>query len=412
MIDNHIAYNGETEEAYLWKLGSAKELGLIDLDWKDIADLMNKYFRADESEYRTEAAYRKPYQQAKRFFDRGVFSDFAETKYISELREAKEELAKERYKISTEKLEYNKFKREEARDELILEKIEKAVKALDSYKVPVFEPLPKTSNEKPKEWVLTFADAHYGIEFEVPNLNGGTINVYNPEIFEQRMQDLFNKTVRAIKLYNITKLNIWELGDGLQGILRLNSQLMKLRFGIIDSAINYGNILGKWLNDLSKYADIEFQMVADSNHNQLRICNAPKNAFPEENMSKVILAVIKARLANNSNIKIKENPTGFNFINLLGYNILGVHGELKNVVRSVGDFSVAYNTPINYIVGAHIHHAKEEEVGIDYEYITIPSLIGVDPYAMSLVRTSRAGAKLIGFTKGEGKTTEETFRLN
>ena len=153
-------------------------------------------------------------------------------------------------------------------------------------------------------------------------------------------------------------------------------------------------------------------MVKDSNHNQLRICGAPKNAFPEENISKVIMAVIEAKTSTNPRIKIIKNATGFNFTNISGYNILGVHGELKNIVKSVGDFTVAYNTPINYIIGAHVHHAKEEEVGIDYECITIPSIIGVDPYGMSLVKTSRAGAKLIGFVEQKGKTTEETIRLN
>ena len=64
---------------------------------------------------------------------------------------------------------------------------------------------------------------------------------------------------------------------------------MKLRYGIIDSSIMYANYLANWLNDLTQYVHVNFQMVIDSNHNQLRICGAPKNAFVEENMSKVML---------------------------------------------------------------------------------------------------------------------------
>ena len=63
----------ETEAQYLWRIGNAKDKGLIDIGWDEIADIMNREFRADESEYRTEASYRKPYQQAKRFADAGVF---------------------------------------------------------------------------------------------------------------------------------------------------------------------------------------------------------------------------------------------------------------------------------------------------------------------------------------------------
>ena len=409
-FNGEYAYNGETEEIYLWKLGQAKDQGLIDISWEDIADQMNKIFRREESEYRTEAAYRKHYQQAKKFYEKGAFSDFDEKEYINELKQAKDELQREKYKVQTEKLELNRWQREIARDELILEKIEESVNKLEKYPLPEFRPLQKEYSTK--GWLLAFGDSHYGIEFKVPDLYGNIINEYSPEIFEKRMAILFDEVVAQILHNNINHLHIWEMGDAIDGILRLTSQLMKLRFGILDSGIIYGNILGKWLTDLSEYVDITFQMVKDSNHNQLRICGAPKNAFPEENISKVIMAVIEAKTSTNPRIKIIKNATGFNFTNISGYNILGVHGELKNIVKSVGDFTVAYNTPINYIIGAHVHHAKEEEVGIDYECITIPSIIGVDPYGMSLVKTSRAGAKLIGFVEQKGKTTEETIRLN
>ena len=73
MYNKYTEYNNETEEQYLWKVGQAKDSGLIDLSWDDIADLMNKQFRTDETEYRTGSAYRKPYQQAKRFYEMGVF---------------------------------------------------------------------------------------------------------------------------------------------------------------------------------------------------------------------------------------------------------------------------------------------------------------------------------------------------
>lgn len=57
--------DGENESQYLWRLGDAKDCGLHDLDWNGIAELINREFRADETEYRTEAAYRKQYTQAK-----------------------------------------------------------------------------------------------------------------------------------------------------------------------------------------------------------------------------------------------------------------------------------------------------------------------------------------------------------
>lgn len=71
MILNRL--ENENEESYLWRLGQAKDSGLVDYSWNDIADIMNKEFRDDISEYRTETAYRKPYSQAKRFYYAGAF---------------------------------------------------------------------------------------------------------------------------------------------------------------------------------------------------------------------------------------------------------------------------------------------------------------------------------------------------
>ena len=297
--------------------------------------------------------------------------------------------------------------REEARDKLITEKIIGAIKDLPSFKTPKYI----NSKHNDKSYLLCFGDAHYGIEFEVKDLLNKPINSYSPEIFEDRMNQMFTKVVDLINKENITELNIFELGDGIQGILRLNSQLMKLRYGIIDSAIKYADYISCWLNELSNYTKINFHMVVDSNHNQLRICNAPKNAFEEENMSKVMLITIKERLKNNPNINIIENPTGFNYTELCGYKILGIHGEVKNLSKSIDEFSRALGNNLDYLIGAHCHHMRQEEVGINSEVLTVRSIVGVDPYGMSLRKCSDAGASLYVFEDGLGKTCEYTIKL-
>ena len=73
---------GETEEKFIWRLGMAKEAGDIQMNWEEIAKIINKEFREDESEYYNESAYRKPYQQAKRFYEAGVFKDLTDEKYV------------------------------------------------------------------------------------------------------------------------------------------------------------------------------------------------------------------------------------------------------------------------------------------------------------------------------------------
>ena len=95
ITDLHRLEN-ETEEAFIWRLGQAKDSGLLDLSWDEIATIINQTFRIDESEYRTEAAYRNCYSRAKRFYEAGVFNNLDEDKYFKELQIQKQELKKER----------------------------------------------------------------------------------------------------------------------------------------------------------------------------------------------------------------------------------------------------------------------------------------------------------------------------
>ena len=377
------------------------------VEWQDVADFRSEY--VGDLEHRD--TVRKGSKLLYEYIDAGwVNEPTSFTDITVDFGSPNEKIAvqKERIKAQTEKLELNRWVRELSRDEMITQYMINAIQKIEPLKIPEYI-APKHNN---KSYLLAFGDAHYGIEYEIKDLFGNVINAYSPEIFEKRMWDLLYQTVEIVSDCKIDELNVWELGDGLQGIIRLNSQLMKLRYGIIDSSILYANFLSEWLNELSNYVRIKFQMVTDSNHNQLRICNAPKNAFPEENMSKSMMVLIKERLKNNPNITIVENPTGMNYSLMSTYQVLGCHGEIKNFSNAVKDFSAALGTPLDYVIGGHIHHSKSEDSGINSETIGIRSIIGVDPYGMSLNKTSNAGASLFVFEQGKGKTIEFSFKLD
>ena len=380
---------------------SDKLNGDSDLDWEDI-----------------KIKYNIPYaKDVLRKANGTIFGGYAVFNYLNKRNKYTDkdsfvqrmfELRKERNKIQTEKLELNKSLREAARDELIFEHIENAIAALP----PIDIPKKIETVQGDREYLLCFADAHYGIDFVIKDLAGRVINSYSPEIFQRRMEDLLGELVCTIKANKIQKLSVWELGDGIQGILRLNSQLMQLRYGVIESSILYAEFMANWLSALSRYVVVDFQMVVDSNHNQLRLCGAPKNAFPDENMSKVINAFLKERLKDNPNITITENPTGMNYNVFAGSSVLGIHGEVKDLTLAVNDLSRVYNTHIDYVIAGHKHHADVTEIGMNAEAIHIRSIIGVDPYGLSLNKVSNAGASLFVFETDKGKVCEYTYKLN
>lgn len=398
-------HKGETEKQYIWRVSQYVKENKI--TWRELADIINQTWREDESEYRDESAYRKPVSYAAAYYDE-VFSKMISNEYSDQLVAQKNEIIKERKKIQTEKIEINKWLRESARDEMIAEQITKAISKLEPLKIPACI---KTKEKSTKAAVLCLADCHYGVEFEIKGLFGEILNSYSPETFEARMWALMNKIIGIAVKEDLTELNIFMLGDEINGILRLDSQLMKLRYGIIDSSVKFADFMAGWLTELSHYIGIKLYHVQDSNHNQLRLLGQPKNAFPEENMSKVIMTIIKERLRDNPCVEIIDNPTGLIFADLAGYQVLGVHGEVKNLAQACNDFSRLYNTKIDCIVGAHIHHLKSEEIGFDSEAISVRSLIGIDSYAVSLQKASNAGASVIIFEEGEGKTCQYDLKL-
>ena len=80
--------------------------------------------------------------------------------------------------------------------------------------------------------------------------------------------------------------------------------------------------------------------------------------------------------------------------------------------NAIKEFSKIYNVPIDYLLAGHLHHSRIEEVGVNSEVINVPSIVGVDPYSLSLNKTSNASAKLLVFEQSKGKVCEYTLKLN
>lgn len=378
------------------------------MDWETIAALVNREFREDENSYYGESAYRKPYLCAKKYYN-DVFSQLESDEFIEEMQLQRRELEKERKKLQTEKLEYNRWLREEARDEMIAERIEDAIHDLPRLDPPCGS-LQKVPQSENSAWILAFGDAHFGAEFEIRGLYNEIINAYNPEIFYDRMENLFAQTLHIIQKENITDLYVFDLGDQIDGLLRI-SQLMKLRFGVVESTIKYADYLANWLNELSKHVNVYFRQCA-GNHSELRLINNKKNTFEDENMAAVIYQFLKIRLADNPRFHIDQNQTGIIFETLAGNNVMAFHGEAKDMESAMKDFTQIYGIDIDILIAGHLHHAYSETVGVNTDVMRTPSLIGVDDYSLKLHKTSNPGATLFKLENGAGKTMEYHIKLN
>lgn len=392
--------SNENENQYILRICSMKEdQGWT---WEDVASILNSSLGHNFGE----SKYRKQYQYFNKMLKDNETAFFTEDEYLEKIRSERRELEKERKKIQTEKIEYNRWLREEAREELIAEHISDAIRELPKLDVPnIIAP-----NQNMRTGILAFADPHYGKDLCIKGLFGETLNEYSPEIFEQRMWNLLSQTVQICNKEGFNELNVYDLGDEIEGCLRV-AALMKLRYGVIESTVRYGHFITEWLNELTKHVRVKYQMVKDSNHCQLRMLGEPKNTFKDENISYIIVDKIMDRLSDNPNFEFAQNPTGYIFDQVAGYNVFGYHGEGKALEQAIKDFSRTYKVNIDYLIGGHKHHKLSSNIGIESDIISIPSIIGIDDYSLSLNKTSDPGATLFILEEGKGNVIEYNIKL-
>lgn len=380
------------------------------MSWDEVTNILNQELRPQQKPYDT-STYTKKYYDWKQGYEQ-IFSRMQGDEYYQELKSQTRILEKEKKKLQTEKVEYNRWLREEARNELLLERFCDAVEKLNEDEPLIVPDQAAWSwDADNRSWVLAFGDAHFGTEFKVEGLHGEIINRYDPDVFYERMDELFHLVVGVVRKENIKQLSIYDLGDCIDGILRV-SQLMKLKYGVVESTIKYSEWLANWLNDLSKECGclIRFQMTK-GNHSELRMLGQPKGSFPDDNMEMIILEFVKLRLKDNPNIEIIENTTGMIFEELQGYSVLGYHGESKNMEQTLKDFQKLYRTRIDILISGHLHHSYSENVGIDSDVMRVPSIMGVDDFSLGLHKASNPGATLFAVEKGKGKILEYNIKM-
>lgn len=373
---------------------------------KTIGEELNEYFSEIYNEdYKfDESAYRKVFNNYKNGYDSGMHGNANEDE-LTRLAKARSKINVERKVLQAEKIELNKIARETAREQVIMDRLAEEIRKLDPLVVPEIIKL----KENKKAGILCFGDEHYGVEFEIKGIFGETINKYNSEIFEKRMNELLTKTIEIVQREGLQKISVYSMGDYCDGILR-TSQLRKLQYGVVDSTIMYTEYISKWLNKLSEYVQVDFHMT-DGNHSELRMLGEPKGTFSDDNMGKIVAYNIKTRLENNKNFKIIENPTGMIYENIFNYNILGIHGEVKDMEKAIKDLSHIYDIKTDILISGHKHHSNATNVGLYKDVITVPSIVGADSYAISINKISNPGATFLVIDENEGINCQYNIRL-
>lgn len=300
--------------------------------------------------------------------------------------------------------EINEAYRADARSEALRESVLEAVS-----RMPAIHIHPQTNRYKqsPRSLVLAVGDFHYGAEWSVKGLYGEVLNTYSPEVFERRMEDLLGQTQAILEKEQINRVDLMLCGDSLDGMLR-NSQLMKLRYGMVESCMRLAEYLAQWIAALAEDAFVRVHCV-DGNHGEIRPLGSKRGEFENENLEKILAWFLSARLSGIDHIDIDPVSETRKLVDVQGYSFLITHGDdsAKGLDALAKQTMLLYGTRIDYFVCAHRHREQEAVTGYTDDgnamVLRVPSVCGMDGYAQKLGYGGKPGALAMVMEAGYGR---------
>lgn len=376
--------------------------------WQDVANIINNILGTAF----TESKYRKNF----RLYSQGYHDSQAKLveEHSTELENKLNEIKKERIKLQTLNIERNKLDRIEARKELYYEQIGNMITTLPAPELNVeYKPeIAKIYEDVEELYLLTIADIHSGAVFKTE------YNEYSPDIMIDRFADMTERTINFIKKHNCKVFYVIGLGDFIQGCIHMND--LKINDStVVKATVQVSQLMSLFLNNISKYAHINYYHIISSNHSQMRYLGTKASELMGEDMEYIIGHYIKDSLVNNKNIDVfvDEEASDYKEFEIQNYKIIAMHGhQVKDINTVLNNISSKKNEMIDYVLLGHQHNHKvvtgNDGCTYDTEVLVSPSFVGSDPFSDSIMKGSKAAVMIYGFHEYEGHNETYKFILN
>lgn len=366
--------DGESENEALWRIAKAKNSGLLgNITWPEIAEVMNKAFREDETCYYDSSAYRK---RVRNFIE--AYELFRKEHYdnnqISEHEERMRELQKATIKLRDERTDYQKSIREEARRESFIELIERSM----AVNVEPFDYKPSPVIDSNEDMVVCLSDLHAGIEVQ------NWWNTYNTGILRQRLHKYLDEVCEIQKLHQCKVCNVVLGGDQVSGLIHSNLRLQNNENVVeqLKIAVTY---IGEFIYELQGwFEEINIYSVS-GNHSRL---SANKNDHLKgEELDDIIPFCLKLQFVNNDKVHVcdgaaqKIDSTIAAFVTRGGKRFYIVHGDKDTPSNVVKNLTLISGTKPDGIIMGHRHHnAYDTEHNV--KVIQCGCVVGMDDYCV------------------------------
>lgn len=354
----------ESINDYLIRLGDNQEL--YELNWHQIADLLN---RESDEEF-SESRWRKKYASFLEWKEY-LLSKVTSQSVADEVRDATIELKKETVKLRDQKREYSQLIHKEARFENLKNQVKEAISNLS--KIKPLSPSYTNNTLNGAKAIALWSDWHVGSEFV------NSFNTYNNDVFRSRLNKLVTQTITYSKRNNISELIVANLGDIIHGAIHVSARVQSGEDVINQIQIAAESVAEALAELAGHHKKIKFINII-GNHSRL-ISNKHDSIF-RENLEYLIPWFLETRLKDFNNIEIVKDTDGIYIEEINDEKHVFVHGDLDSAYTSAKNLPQILGFVPKYIYSGHIHHNYEKEFG-KTEVIVNGSLMGVDDYAIS-----------------------------
>lgn len=341
----------ETETQYIWRICSAKDAGILDITWDEVASILNKELR-DEGEYYTSSAYRKKYQQAKLFRDE-VFSKETDKESEQKYDEQKRELERLKIAYRDERRDWQKQNYTSARINQQMDYLAEQLQQIGRKEFLIFDYVDKEST---KDIFVSLADLHIGQTFD------NAFGKYNSDIAKERLEEYLDKIVEIGEIHNIENVYVGLLGDLISGNIRTSIQVSN-RENLIEQLKLTAEYVANFITELAQRFKHVYVAGCAGNHSRL-IANKDLD-IKDERLDDLLLWIVSALLKHIPNITVdtKNIDNTIAEMSIRGKNYILVHGDHETWnANDISKLAMMLKKFPYAIINGHRHYPACSEV--------------------------------------------------
>lgn len=366
----------ENEDQYIWKVGQAKDSGLIDSTWEELTPRLNTELGIDETEWRGSSAFRKAYRWMQRAYDNVFMQNGFIGTQGDELDIKKRELEKAKIKLRDERLDYQKTVREEARKESLVDLVRRVF--VDTVVPFDYYPHYTLSGTSKDEMVICLSDLHVGIVCD------NYWNQFSTNILKERLHKYLDEIKDIQRTHSCRKCYLVLGGDNVSGLIHTNLRLQNNE-NVVQQLKIASEYIGDFVNELVKmeaFEEIEVHSVA-GNHS--RLSQNKEEHLKGEELDELIPFYLSLMFANSDVVKVYEDSPIDSTINSFttsgGKLFYIVHGDKDSVSKVVSDLTLMVGKKPDGIIMGHRHHNGLDTTH-DVKIIQCGCVVGTDDYCV------------------------------